>query len=125
MHGKGVYVWADGRKYEGEYVNDKKDGYGIYTWADGRKYQGYWSNGKQHGKGKYIATDGTIKWGVWEDGKRVKWIEPENDEEAFRYRDGSKVTSPFPEMPVKKDASLSTPPNRNETGNSNFASSGH
>jgi hypothetical protein len=24
MHGKGVYVWKDGRKYEGEYFNDKK-----------------------------------------------------------------------------------------------------
>lgn len=23
MHGKGVYTWKDGRKYEGEYQNDK------------------------------------------------------------------------------------------------------
>ena len=29
MHGEGVYMWVDGRKYEGEYVNDKKQGFGI------------------------------------------------------------------------------------------------
>lgn len=46
MHGRGVYTWKDGRKYEGEYINDKKAGYGIYTWADGRRYAGSWKNGK-------------------------------------------------------------------------------
>jgi hypothetical protein len=25
MHGKGIYTWKDGRKYEGEYFNDKKN----------------------------------------------------------------------------------------------------
>jgi hypothetical protein len=24
MHGKGIYTWKDGRKYEGEYYEDKK-----------------------------------------------------------------------------------------------------
>jgi len=24
MHGKGVYTWKDGRRYDGEYLNDKK-----------------------------------------------------------------------------------------------------
>jgi hypothetical protein len=40
MHGQGVYKWADGRKYEGEYVDDKKEGYGIYIYPDGRSYKG-------------------------------------------------------------------------------------
>ena len=40
MHGQGVYSWADGRKYEGEYKDDKKHGYGIYTYPDGRSYKG-------------------------------------------------------------------------------------
>lgn len=47
MHGKGKYTWPDGRSYDGEYVNDKKEGKGIYTWADGRQYNGQWLNGKQ------------------------------------------------------------------------------
>jgi len=42
MHGKGVFSWADGRKYEGDYFDDKKQGQGIFTWPDGRKYDGEW-----------------------------------------------------------------------------------
>ena len=45
-HGHGVYTWPDGRKYEGEYSNDKKHGFGIYIWADGRRYEGNWEHGK-------------------------------------------------------------------------------
>ena len=59
----------------GEYVDDKKHGKGMYFWTDGRKFDGYWANGKQSGKGKYILADGTIRIGLWENGKRVKWIE--------------------------------------------------
>lgn len=36
MHGKGVHVWEDGRKYEGGYMNDRKHGRGKYSWPDGR-----------------------------------------------------------------------------------------
>ena len=46
MHGKGVFTWKDGRKYEGEYKDDKKDGYGEFYWPDGRIYKGFWENGK-------------------------------------------------------------------------------
>lgn len=57
-------------------------GYGVYSWADGRRYEGEWKNGKQHGKGKYILLDGTIKTGIWEDGKRAKWVEEQDDAAA-------------------------------------------
>lgn len=36
MHGRGIYTWKDGRKYDGEYQHDKKHGYGMYYWNDGR-----------------------------------------------------------------------------------------
>ena len=32
MHGKGNFSWADGKKYIGEYQEDKKEGYGELTW---------------------------------------------------------------------------------------------
>jgi len=38
MHGIGVYKYADGVIYEGQYEDDKKTGYGIYKWTDGRVY---------------------------------------------------------------------------------------
>ena len=53
MHGRGIFDWPDKRRYEGEYDNDKKEGFGVYTWPDGRKYKGEWHNGKQHGDGTY------------------------------------------------------------------------
>jgi hypothetical protein len=46
MHGKGVFTWADGRIYNGDYFNDKKHGYGEFTWPDGKKYCGLWQDGK-------------------------------------------------------------------------------
>lgn len=82
MEGNGIYSWADGRQYEGEYRKDKKHGYGVYTWPDGRKYEGNWKNGKQDGEGKYFSK-GKIKIGIWSDGKRTKWLE-ELDEKGNR-----------------------------------------
>ena len=46
MDGYGIYVWNDGRRYEGQFVKDKKSGYGIYYWADYRRYEGWWFRGK-------------------------------------------------------------------------------
>ena len=30
MHGQGTFTWACGRKYHGDYVDDKKHGYGTF-----------------------------------------------------------------------------------------------
>ncbi len=46
MDGEGEFTWTDGRRYLGEYLDDKKHGYGIFEWPDGKKYKGYWENGK-------------------------------------------------------------------------------
>lgn len=76
MSGHGIYLYADGVRYDGEYVDDKKDGYGIYYWTDGRKYEGYWYKGKQHGLGWYVdAGKKTLKYGLWEHGKRIRWFD--------------------------------------------------
>ena len=32
MNGKGAFKWTDGRKYNGEYVDDYKEGKGIMEW---------------------------------------------------------------------------------------------
>ena len=75
MEGEGIFEWPDGRKYIGEYKNDKKEGHGVFTWNDGRIYDGNWKNGKQHGEGKFFnPKKNEWKKGIWEDGKRIKWI---------------------------------------------------
>ena len=76
MDGYGIFTWPDGRKYIGNYKNDKKDGYGELTTKDGKKYKGHWKNGKQHGEGEFFFPDKNIwKKGIWENGNRIKWIE--------------------------------------------------
>ena len=32
MHGKGIFIWPDGRTYEGDYYEDKKQGRGVFIW---------------------------------------------------------------------------------------------
>ena len=51
--------------YDGEWKDDKMDGYGVYLYSNGDKYEGYWSMGSQNGKGKYIFTDGRSYEGEW------------------------------------------------------------
>lgn len=46
MHGSGIYYWAKGDRYEGDWKNDKRDGYGIQYNADGSVwFKGQWKNG--------------------------------------------------------------------------------
>lgn len=74
MHGKGVYQWPDGRKYEGEYFCNCKHGWGVFKWSNGTRYQGPWLNGKRHGKGQYFVPSGNSRYGIWHLDKRVQWI---------------------------------------------------
>jgi hypothetical protein len=54
---------GDGKKYEGEHMDDKKHDYGVFEWPDGRKYKGNWENGKQHGRGVYFGSSSSEKEG--------------------------------------------------------------
>jgi hypothetical protein len=59
----------DGRRYEGNFKNNKKDGKGEFTWPNGSKYIGEWNNNVQNGQGKYIKEYGIIAEGIWDYGK--------------------------------------------------------
>ena len=48
-NGYGVYTWADGSEFKGNWEENKITGYGIYTWEDGRVYEGYWKQNNMHG----------------------------------------------------------------------------
>ena len=45
----GIYEWSDGRKFEGQWKNNKMEGYGIFTWPDGRRYEGEYIDDKKEG----------------------------------------------------------------------------
>ena len=38
-------TWLDGRRYEGEWKEEKYHGQGIWTNADGTKYRSEWNDG--------------------------------------------------------------------------------
>ena len=44
--------------YIGEFYNNNIHGKGVYTWFDGRKYEGEWRANKMHGKGKLLNDSG-------------------------------------------------------------------
>ncbi len=52
MHGKGIYYYPDGKKYIGEWKNNKKHGKGTMIYSNGNKKVGYWQNDKYAGKKK-------------------------------------------------------------------------
>ena len=42
VHGKGIYIWEEGKRYEGEFLNGKKHGYGTFYLNNELVYEGTW-----------------------------------------------------------------------------------
>ena len=59
-----------GNKYDGEWVDDVKEGYGVLTYVNGERYEGYWKNDKAHGKGTLTYSQGDRYIGDWAAGKK-------------------------------------------------------
>lgn len=49
--GKGIYYYAEGDVYAGEWQDNTLQGYGIYLFCNGEKYEGEVSKGVKCGKG--------------------------------------------------------------------------
>jgi len=45
-HGYGKIFFKSGATYEGDYKDDERTGRGVYRWADGRVYEGGFLEGK-------------------------------------------------------------------------------
>ena len=58
MEGKGILFWINGDKYEGDFVNDLKEGKGKYYFNNKNIYEGEYKNGKKHGKGIFYWNNG-------------------------------------------------------------------
>ena len=70
-NGEGVFAYADGSKYEGQFLDGKLHGQGIWYYPDGDKYVGMFNNNYSHGKGAIYHTDGTQTAGEWVQGEYV------------------------------------------------------
>ena len=58
--------WPDGAKYEGDYIDGKKEGKGKLTFADGSYYEGEFKENKRNGYGKRFIKGNTLIYeGEW------------------------------------------------------------
>lgn len=66
-------------RYEGDYKNNKREGFGIFNMPNNDKYEGEFQNNKYNGKGKYIWGDGSWYEGGFnndqKDGKGVMYFD--------------------------------------------------
>lgn len=72
MHGVGVYRWQNGDSYQGDWFNDRFQGFGVYHWAvSNETYGGELVNDKAEGYGIRLCGDGRIEDGQWNNGQYV------------------------------------------------------
>lgn len=70
-NGCGTFTFANGRQYMGQFQADRFHGVGIWELETGERYVGQFEGGKCAGWGTFIFEDGTSKSGTWEDGTLV------------------------------------------------------
>lgn len=66
---KGVMYYSTGDYYEGEFINNRRDGQGIFVYKNGTKYEGMFKTNRQHGYGKLTQLDGEVYIGQWTEGR--------------------------------------------------------
>lgn len=69
-NGHGVKTWANGDRYEGQFVNDLKEGQGLYVWGpesawSGDRYRGEFKADQREGQGIYEFANGDRYEGLW------------------------------------------------------------
>lgn len=74
MNGIGKFLWPDGYYYEGEYVNDIKEGKGKFVWPDRRVFQGIWKRGKRNGIGTMTFANGKQETAEWIDDSKARLL---------------------------------------------------
>ena len=88
--GRGVYYYGNGDKYEGEFFDDVKDGFGIYYYKNGERYEGDFKNDKKDGHGIYYYLDGDRYEGEFKEG----FAEGRG---TYYYQDGEKYIGDYKE----------------------------
>lgn len=88
VNGFGKYIFPNGDIYEGNYVNEKKEGQGTYTIKDGDVYTGQFANGKFDGQGTYTYKSGNVYTGQFAKGDI-------NGQGTYSYKNGDVYVGQF------------------------------
>ena len=87
INGKGKIITNNGDEYEGDWVDNKANGFGTYRSKE-VKYEGKWKNDRQEGIGTEIWADGTNYTGEFKNGQKTGMGK-------FKYGDGSNYWGSF------------------------------
>ena len=98
--GNGKMKYDSGNYYEGPFLNDKYHGNdGVYKWADGDEYVGQWKNGERNGLGIYRNSTGATSYSMYADGSAtgegVEWSSDRKN--AYQLMDGEKLMEILPQ----------------------------
>ena len=63
--GKGTYTSPGGKKYEVDWLKDRRTGYGKFKWPNRVVYECYFKSGLREGKGTYTHVNGKVVEGKW------------------------------------------------------------
>jgi len=69
-NGKGVYVYENGDRYEGEFKDGRRSGEGVFQYANGDSFAGSYDNDVRNGRGVYIFKNGDRYEGDFKNGER-------------------------------------------------------
>ncbi len=69
QNGKGTFAYADGSKYQGQFINGRLEGWGTWYFVNGDKYIGAFQNNYVHGRGTLYKTNGEKTVGDWKEGE--------------------------------------------------------
>ena len=105
VNGDGTYLWSDGRKYVGQWKDDKVNGRGAFSYADGSKFVGQFKAGKLSGQGVFESVSGHKYVGEYQNNKRHGWG-------TFAWPNGHKYVGQFKDDEQNGEGSLTFPDGR-------------
>ncbi len=66
--GRGVVLYPNGNRYEGDSFDGYHNGQGVMSYRNGNRYEGAWRWGKAHGFGTLVLASGIRLQGNWVNG---------------------------------------------------------
>ncbi|XP_069752448.1 ankyrin repeat and MYND domain-containing protein 1 isoform X3 [Narcine bancroftii] len=69
-HGDGRFEWSNGEYYVGRFFQDHRHGLGCYIWPDGTKFTGMFYLDQKEGYGTLEMKDGSMFQGLYKDDER-------------------------------------------------------
>lgn len=68
---EGYYIYKDGSRFEGFFVDGEPEGRGVCYYTNGDKYVGQWRDHAPHGEGIMYFENGKVFGAVWDHGQPV------------------------------------------------------